>query len=289
MNNKKTITVLSVLIALFAGMASYVGITSTQGRGMFEFQSIYGQAVSVYGKGIYQYMSVPAAVSQIAQDKVTLFLGIPLFLISLYLFRKNSLKGKILLSGTLIYFFTTYMFNMASTIFNSLFLVYVAITGLSFFALILTLMSFERNKMNSYFSDKLPVKFIGGFLMFGAIATAGSWLGIVMPAVTGGKYPLELGHYTTMVVQAFDLSIYLPISFLSGFFIFRKKQIGYLMAPVYLIFLVILMASVTAKVFSVNASGIAVNPQQLFIFPIFTLISVICSYLVFKNIKSEKR
>ncbi|NMB81333.1 MAG: hypothetical protein GYA14_05900 [Ignavibacteria bacterium] len=44
-------------------------------------------------------MSTEVAIQGIAQDYITLFAGVPLLLISLFLARKNSLSGLLILAG----------------------------------------------------------------------------------------------------------------------------------------------------------------------------------------------
>lgn len=94
----KGISILVLLIAALALIATAFGIFSKEGPGQFYFTSIYGQTITIYGKGIYGNNSVTAALQAIPQDIVTLVLGIPLLLFSFFI------KGKLLLSGTLGYF-----------------------------------------------------------------------------------------------------------------------------------------------------------------------------------------
>ena len=108
MKFKKSISRLVLLIAILALIASAYGVFSSQGKGQYDFKTIHETTVTIFGKGLYQNDSVSAASQAIAQDVVTLFLGIPLLLVSLYLFRKGLLKGKLLLAGTIAYFLYTY-------------------------------------------------------------------------------------------------------------------------------------------------------------------------------------
>ena len=44
-----------------------------------------------------------------------------------------------------------------------MFIVYVILMSLSFFSFVLMMMSFNINNLGSAFSEKLPVRFLGGF------------------------------------------------------------------------------------------------------------------------------
>lgn len=287
MKNKKITTLLVILIAIFAFIATLAGITSTGGSGEYEYKSIRGQTVTIYGKGLYQHMSADVAIQGIAQDYVTLFIALPFLLFALYRFRKQSLKGKFLLAGALSYLFLTYLFYMNMAMYNSMFLVYVALTGLSFFSLILTLLTFETDQLPKIFKDKTPVNFIGGFLIFNAVIIALLWLGVIIPPLLDKTIvPIAVEHYTTLNVQAFDLSLFLPISFVAGLLLIRKSKFGYLVAPVYLVFLSLLMLALIAKLIAMGMQGVNIIPAIFFI-PSIALVAIICSIILLRNINTQ--
>src|SRR5690554_5813060 len=122
MKQKKTITTLVLCIAVIAAVCAGIGIFSNYGPGPFEYESIRGEIIKIYGRGIYAHMSAEVAPQGIAQDYVTLFIGIPLLLISLWWARKGSLRGRYLLTGTLGYFLVTYLFYLIMGMYNPLFL-----------------------------------------------------------------------------------------------------------------------------------------------------------------------
>jgi len=170
-------------------------------------------------------IAVIIVLSGIAQDVVTLFIGIPLLMIALLYYRRGSVKAHFLLTGVVGYFFVTYLFYMTMGTYNKLFLVYAALMGLTFFSLFNLFLSFNLKTVSGYFSDKAPAKFTGGFLVFNSVAIALMWLGrVVPPLLDGSVYPVDLQHYTTMIVQGFDLGLLLPVSFVAGILLVRKKQ-----------------------------------------------------------------
>ncbi len=287
MQHKKTISLLVVVVALAAAFAAFAGIFSQQGPGPYPHQSIRGEEVEIYGRGIYRHMPAEVAPQGIAQDYVTLFAGIPLLLAALAWYRRRSLRGLYLLAGTFGYFFVTYLFYLVMGMYNPLFLVYVCLLGASFFGLLLSLLSIDVQKLPQMFTAKAPVKFTGGFLVFNSVAIALMWLGIVLPPLFSGYlYPKELFHFTTLIVQGLDLGLLLPLSFVSGLLLLRRKKYGYLAGPVYIIFLSLLMLALTAKIAGMGLLGYNIVPA-IFIIPAFTLIAIISSVLLLKNIREE--
>lgn len=288
MKHKKTITALVIIIAVLSAAASFTGIFSTGGKGPHHITSVRGESVHIYGKGIYRHMSMDVAPQGIAQDYVTLFVGIPLLLLALLAYRKGSLKGRYLLTGILGYFLVTYLFYLVMGMYNALFLAYAALLSASFFAFALLMLSFDVSSLPDKFSPGTPVLTTGGFLIFNCVAIAVLWLMIVIPPLHSGKIiPSSVEHYTTLIVQGLDLALLLPIGILAGVLFIRKRPFGFLLAPVYFVFLSLLMVALTAKVIAMAWLGQHVVPA-IIIIPTFGIIAIICTLFIFNNIEIKK-
>jgi len=284
MKNRKIISLLTLFIALLAVIAATSGVFSNSGNGEFEYQSIRGKTISIFGKGVYQHMSSEVAIQGIAQDYVTLFIAIPLLLVSLFRARTNSLKGRFFLAGILNYFLVTYLFYMNMAMYNILFLVYIVLTGMSFFAFVLTLLSIGTDKLPDLFKKTVPVKFIGSFLIANSILIGLLWLSVIIPPlIDKSVYPQSVHHYTTLTVQGFDLSLFLPISFVGGFLLIKRRKFGYLMATVTLVFLPLLMIALIAKIIAMALAGINVIPV-IIIIPVIAIISAYCGFILVRDI-----
>ncbi|MFW5663449.1 MAG: hypothetical protein ACOCYD_00265 [bacterium] len=287
MNKENTITIIAILIVIISAMAAGFGIFSDFGPGVFTYESIRGQTIEIYGKGVYQHMSADVAIQGIAQDYITLGVAIPLLIISLAGYRKNSLRAHFLLAGTLGYFLVTYLFYTAMGMYNIMFLPYVVLLGLSFFGFFLATKELSLLDMVRIFSLKTPYKFVGWFLIINAVAITFLWLNIIVPPLVDGSiFPAELNHYTTLIVQGFDLGLLLPICFVSGVFLLRKKSDGYLFATIYLVFLSIFMTALTAKIIAMAMSDVNVIPV-IFIIPTINIITIVSAALMIKNVKAE--
>jgi hypothetical protein len=285
MRHKKSVTILSVVIMLLSVIAASTGIFSTDGPGAYQVETVRGDQVTVYGMGIYKHMSIDVAPQGIAQDYVTLFVAVSLLLLSLVWARKGSMKGRFLLAGTLSYFLVTYLFYLVMGMYNLLFLVYAALLGTSFFALAQTLFAIGLDNIADHFEPLTPVRSTGGFLIFNSLTIGLMWLGIVVPPLLNGTIiPEQVEHYTTLIVQGLDLGLLLPLSFVAGLLFMKKKPLGYLLAPVYFVFLSILMTALTAKVIAMGLLGQNVIPA-IIIIPLVGLISITCTFLILKNIR----
>lgn len=287
MKYKKSISNLVILIAVLSLIVSIVGVFSNQGSGSYEIKSLYGETVKIYGKGIYHNDSLAVAVQGIAQDIVTMILGVPLLVISLYFSRKGLLKGRLLLTGTLGYFLYTYISYTFLWMYNPLFLVYVMLMSCSFFAFTLSMMSFDLEVLRSSFDEKLPVKFLGGFQIFIAVTIGMLWMRRIVPPLLKNAIPVGLEHYTTMVIQAMDLGFVVPLAILSGILLIKRKSFGYLISSVIIIKGITMLSSVSAMIIFQAYVGVKMNVIEMSMFPLFNLFTIYCLLLILKNIKEK--
>jgi hypothetical protein len=287
MKNAKLITTLTLALALLAGAAAALGIFSAGGPGPRTFTTVHGEAVVLYGKGVYSNMSAEVAPQGIAQDVVTLFAGIPLLLLGLLKARKGSTSALLLLTGTLGYFFVTYLFYLMMAVFSVLFPLHCLSLSLAFFSLVLSARELRGREEMRRWSAAFPARAIGSFLIFSALMIALLWLSVVIPPLMAHMVPVEVAHYTTLVVQGLDLALLLPICFVSGVLLLRRCEEGFLYASVYCVFLALLMTALTAKVLAMAVLGFNVMPAVLII-PVFNLLSILAALTWFKNLRSKR-
>lgn len=285
MNQARTIKLLVIFIVILSFVAASFGILTRDGDGDYPYETIRGKTITIYGQGIYKHMSNDVAIQGIAQDYITLFAGIPLLIIGLIGTLKGSLRWRLVLSGTLGYFFVTYLFYLVMAMYNYLFLAYAALLALSFFSLATTLLSFDVEKLKSSYSTEKPLRFSAGFLIFNVVMIALLWLSaIVPPLLDGSIYPIGLQHYTTMIVQGMDLGLLLPICLVSAILLRKKKTLGYLLVPVYTVFLSLMMTALTAKLIAMGLQGQTIVPA-IFIIPAFALLATVSSIISIRKIR----
>ncbi|MGG3468261.1 hypothetical protein ABES02_12360 [Neobacillus pocheonensis] len=283
MKYQKAISILVYTITILAIAATSIAIFSNQGPGEYKHYSIYGESVAIYGRGLYQHDSAAMAAQAIAQDYVTLFLAIPLLLVSLYMTRKGKIRGKLLLAGTLGYFLYTYASYSFLSMYNSLFLVYVSLMSVSFYAFVLVMMSFDIPSLPLFFSNKLPIKLIGIFLIFLSVVFSLMWLGKIVPSLIDRTPPDGLQHYTTLVIQALDLGFVIPLGILAGVLLMKRKPFGYLLSSMMIIKELTLLTALSAMVLFQILAGIEV---LMIIFWTILLINLLVVYLIFLILKN---
>ena len=119
------------MIAILAAIAAGVGLCSASGDGPYQFTTLRGETIEIYGKGLYQYDTPLIAVGYKTGDAFTLIVAIPVLLVSLWMYQRGSLRGKVLLTGMLLFFLYNYGSLALGAAYNNLFLVYTLIFAAS--------------------------------------------------------------------------------------------------------------------------------------------------------------
>ena len=111
-------------IFVLALIAALAGLWPAAGQS-YPLTSFRGEEVTINAAGLYYWDTVSTVAQMQANDLVTLLLGLPLLAISFWLTVRGSLRGRLLLAGTLGFFLYTYMSMCFGAAYNKLFLVYV--------------------------------------------------------------------------------------------------------------------------------------------------------------------
>lgn len=281
---------LIIALALFAALAGVWPATGTP----YPLTTFRGEEVTINARGLYYWDTVSMAAQMQANDLVTLILGLPLLAISFWLALRGSLRGRLLLAGTLGFILYTYITMMVGAHYNALFLVYVALFSLSLFAYVLVLMSFDLATLPVRFSDKLPRGWVAGLLFFAAAFLSFAWLGRILPSIAG--LPLStwengsitgvpvLENTTSLFIQAMDLGLIIPVCILSGILLLRRHAWGYLLASVGLTKFLTLGIAVSLMGLNMARVGVPISPFELGPFLGMAFSGVVMTVILLKNI-----
>jgi hypothetical protein len=272
----------SLLVAALAFIASGVGLFWQGGKGPSTVTTIYGQAVRLYGHGLYRHDTLFAGAGNRGTDAVTLFLSIPLLVVSVLLYRRGSLRGSLLLTGMLAYFLYVYASLALGSAYNSLFLLTIAVFSASLFAFMRSIAAIDLRRLPTHFSPRLPHRGIASFMLICGLTTLVVWLGMgLLPALIRGGPPKLLDSYTTSITDVVDLGIITPACFLAGFLLLRRSPLGYVMTVALLGILVMLGPVFAAQTVSQLSAGVSYTPGDI-IGPIggFGFLSLVAAWLL---------
>jgi len=263
--------------------AALAGLWPAEGA-PYSLTTFRGEQVTINARGLYYWDTVSSAAQMQANDLVALALGLPLLVVSSWLAWRGSLRGRLLLAGTLGFILYTYITMVFGAHYNALFLVYVAVFSLSLFAFVLAMMTFDLDSLPAHFSDKLPRGWIAGLLFFAAAFLSLAWLGRIAATFSSDSAP-TLENTTSMFIQAMDLGIIVPVCILSGILLLRRKPWGYLLASVGLTKFTTLGVAVSLMGLNMARVGVPVSAVELVIFPVMALAGMAMTVVLLKHVR----
>ena len=263
----KIITVLSILLAISLAIVSYYG---------------------AFVPGTYERETVSLAAQGIGQDITDLFLVVPLLLISLILLRRNSRVAFYIYSGTVFYILYTFVIYCFGVHFNNLFLLYCLTLGLSLYTFILIFYALTRMDVQNWYDNKVPTRLIGIYLIIVSVMFYFLWLKDIIPAILTNSIPKSVSDYKLLVnpVHVIDIAFALPGLIITSILLMRKHKIGYILAPVCLVFIIIMAIALAVMVIVLKVKGISDDTSIAAIFIFLAIISLIFLFIFLKRIRS---
>jgi len=276
---------LALIIVPLALLAAGAGVF-WQGTGeSYPFETLRGETVMIRGHGLYRYDTILSSSQEVGQDVVTLLIGIPLLIAGILLSRKGTLRGQLLLTGTLGYFLYTYGGMSFLTAFNPLFLVYVALFSLSLFGFILSMMNLNVDEVVRHISDGFPRRAVSIYFIAIAVFLSLAWLGLVTVPSLMWTPPYGLESGITLVIQALDLGVIVPVSFVTAVLLSRKSGWGYVLSAVLLIKVIMMGAALISMIIGQILAGVEIDPITSIIFVLISISGIIFGIITLRNIR----
>jgi hypothetical protein len=238
----------------------------------------------LYGSGGF-YESYPAGLAGlVGQDFVTLVLGLPLLLASMWLTARGSTRSLLVWTGTLFYFAYMYYFWVIGG-FNALFLIYIAIVSASLFGLLSLLFAIDPEALRARFSAKTPIRPVSGFFLVVSLLFALMWGGMILSSVAAGTQPDQVLREVVII----DLTVMLPLLFVGSLRLWRREAWGYLLGG-------LLLTKTAATGFTMAFTTTlgawwarALDPFEAFLFTLFALMMVGALLLLVPYLRSIRR
>ena len=270
------------LALLAAGMGLF---DQTLGQ-PYALTSFRGEPVMINGQGLYYWDTVSSAAQQQGNDLVTLVVGLPLLAAAAWLAFRGSLRGQLLLSGTLGFILYTYLSMCMLTAYNGLFLVYVALFGLSLYAFALSVMGVDVAELPQRFSPGFPRGWVAAllFLVGGFLLVA--WIGRIVPELLNPQTPAALENTTSRAIQAMDLALVAPLAVVGGVLLLLRKPWGYLLASIAVCKGLTMALAVSVMAINMARVGVPESTSIMVPFLILAVLNVAVGAVLLRSIRS---
>jgi hypothetical protein len=209
--------------------------------------AILGSAANLLDGGSYAEETSNWAAQAAGQDIANLIV-FPIMALLAALAWRGSLRARLAWTGVAAYSTYSYAIYCFDVHWGRLFLLDVAVFGLSTYALVGGVAGLEHAAVRARFSPAAPVRLVSGALIGVAAAFAALWLSIEVPAAVSGTPADELhkvGLFTNPV-HVLDLAIVLPATAIAGVLLRRRRPLGYCLAPLILSMLAALTVGIVS-------------------------------------------
>lgn len=190
----------------------------------------FQSAAGVLLPGIYRDTGWVTAAWD-GNDLVTLFFAVPVLVWSLIAARKGSPRAELIWYSMLGYAAYNYAYYLFGAKLNLFFPVYIVLFTLPVFALILALGRLDARPIARAFSEKMPIRWVVGYMLFTgiglALARLVQWLNFMITGTTP-----DIGEDAFKLVAAMDLSFMVPWFILGAVLLLRRRPWGYVIAPI---------------------------------------------------------
>ena len=247
--------------------------------------------VSIFGVFVektYEREVASMAAQGAGQDLVDLILVVPLMVFSMIFMQKGSKIATFLFGGTVLYTLYSFVIYALGVHFNNLFLLYCLTLGCSFYLFTLYLLQFNKVDVKEWFTQKVPVRLTGIFFILIAAIFYMMWLKDVVPALLNDTVPESVSDYDLLVnpVHVLDIAIMLPGLVITAVLLMKGKKLGYIFAPILLVFIIILAIALAAMIVMLKVKGVSDDISVGIIFIVLALISSIFLVLFLGKLKN---
>lgn len=276
-------TVLIVLLSLAASLAGALSYGHDRYRTVTTARV---ETVAIQDAGVYRYSLRTLVIGGIPWDFVRLIVGIPVLVASFVIYLLGSLRGTVVFIGSLASFLYQYLLWTFDWAYNAYFLVYVGAVALSLCTLGMVLAGMDLSRVRAEISECFPVVMatsfsfaVGGLLLF-------KCLGEIIPSIGTSAMPANSTGYYTMVDQALDLGLLVPLFILVGILLLKRDTLGYLLSASTLILAMTVGLSVVAGELMLGRSTGRVNTAGIAVFAFFLIAALGLLVKVLASVRS---
>lgn len=250
------------------------------------FLVLIASAAGIFLKSIYARETPSWALQGIGQDLVNL-VAVVVLLAAAYFVNKGSFKAFLVWSGVLLYLLYAYAIYTFDIHFNSLFLVYAAILGLSFYALVGSVVHLHLDDLHPSFAANSKARLVSIFLLILGSVFALLWLREEVSALIAGSIPLSIvqANLPTNPVHVLDLAFFLPGVFLTALLLWKRKTLGYLLAGPLLVFCALMGTAILVIFLVMSSKGMPTSIGVEAFISLIIAVSLILSVLYIREVK----
>jgi len=174
----------------------------------------------------------------VGSDALNLAVVVPILIVATIFSLRGWMGARLVWAGTVLYVVYAFVYYTLTTHFNSLFLVYCAVFGLAFYALVGVLPSLSVVDMARRYPRRLPAIATAILFLLIVVGASINWMKQVIPAVLSGQVPQGIrdAGQLTEPAAVLDLAFVLPAMTIVAVLLLLRRPLGFVLGPILLVF-----------------------------------------------------
>lgn len=278
---------LVVGVAALTAVASAIGVFAGRSTATVEVTGVRGDTYPMVSEGVYRFNSERAMAEGFGWDVFTLVIAVPALVAVAFALRGWTLRARLVAVGVLAYVFYQYLMYALAWAFGPLFLLFVATYALSLVALVRIAASFDAATVHGLATGTFPRRGMIALCSLLVVALTGMWMQRIVAGWREDWDTAMLDGQTTMVVQALDLGLVVPLAVFTAWSLWRRRPIGYLLSAVFVVKGVAMAWAICAMVVSAWVSEGELEVGSLVLFAGVGVAATVLAVKVFTGIPPQ--
>lgn len=259
--------VLCACIAAMMGVAAGLGVFARGDGAVQAATSIRGEAVRYVTTGVYAFNAERVVAEGVGWDWFTLVVAAPALLAAVPWVARGSLRGRLFALGLLGYATYQYLMYAMSWAFGPLLPLFIVLYAASLAGVVWIAASLDLAAVADSLGPGFPRRRMAALCGVMPLVLVGMWTQRI--AVGLASATPELFGMTTMVVQALDLGIVVPLCVWTGVATWSARPVGYLLSALLVVKGFAMAAAIVAMLLSAWAVSGAPELPALVVFGLF--------------------
>lgn len=236
---------MAVLVAVVSGLGVFARGDGSTAR----YVTPRGETIDVATTGVYVHNAERVVAEGVGWDAITLLVVVPALALAARGVSRGSLRARLMAIGLLAYLFYQYLMYAMTWAVGPLLLPFVALYASSLIGIAWFVANTPPRELERHVTERFPRRSMAVFSVTMALILLGMWLPMIA-TVIGGELDGVLQGQTTLVVQALDLGLVVPVAIATAVLVWRHRPWGTLLAVTLVVKGLAMSTAITAMVLS---------------------------------------
>lgn len=255
---------LCAAVGAMMAAAAAAGVFARGDGALLTATSIRGEQFTYTTTGVYAYNAARVVAEGVGWDWFSLVVAAPALLAAAPRVARGSLRGRLFALGLLGYAFYQYLMYATTWALGPLFPLFIALYAASLAGIVWIVSTIPLASLAAAFGERFPRR--GMAILSGTmgLVLVAMWASRIAAGLRGEARVLE--GMTTLVVQALDLGLVVPLCLWTAVTAWRARPIGYLLSAVLVVKGLAMASAIVAMLLSAWAveGTLEVPPLVLF-------------------------